>query len=145
MPDFRVFFNLRSVEVRKSTYGAVHHYIIKMLLIYLKSSGLFLPGLKRRTSRMLSERDNPYTTGTGCWPSVGLTSTEKQQRTDRSALFMPGGPLWYNVPVEKAGRRAILTEDRSTRTKTHLYRVIFCVKILHLECLISVICSLGGN
>lgn len=99
-------WNLRSVEVRKSTYGSVNHYIIKTLLIYLKSSGL-------RTSRMLKEHDNPYTTGTGCWPSVGPTSTEKQHRRaqDRQTVWIS--------PVDARGASVVECPSGKSRLTGH--------------------------
>lgn len=60
-------------------------------------------------------------------PQKSSTGDPRTDRQSGSALFMPGGPLWYNVPLEKAGRRAVLTEDRTTHTRAHLYQVIFCI------------------
>lgn len=50
---------------------------LKCFYLLTKRVELFPPGLEPRTSRVLGERDNHYTTGTGCWRAraVGLTAT----------------------------------------------------------------------
>lgn len=54
-----------------------------------------------RTSCMFSERDDPYTTGTGCWPSGCGTDVHR-----RAAQETPGQTVWIS-PVYAWGASVV--------------------------------------